>query len=143
MTDDMAPPPPLMVPSKFTDLNERWWGPAILLTGGRNTWQGTLLLAILGSKKGRPSYGPSAIVTPNEVVRSAYTDREGKTVDARDICTLSAYRSFLYQIAARLQLSDADCADLFNKARAYISTDFSPGGTDLSGKYAAMKAGKI
>jgi hypothetical protein len=132
-----------MVPSKFMDIDEKWWGRAILLTGGRSTWQGCLLLAILGSKKGRPSFGPSAIVTPDEVIRSAYTNREGKTVDARNICTLSAYRSFLYQIAARLQLSDADTTDLFNKARAYISTDFTKGGTDLSGKYAAMKAGRI
>ena len=132
-----------MVLSPFKDMDEKWWGRAIVLTGGRDTWMGCLLLAILGSKKGRPSFGPSAIVTPNEVIRAAYVDRNGRTFETRDICSLSAYRSFLYNIAALCQLSDADCKELFDKARVYISTDFTKGGTDLSGRYTAMKAGEI
>lgn len=103
-----------------------WRLRAVYLTQGRTTYMGALLLAILQSKRGRPSFGLSAVIHPDSWLVTTHIDAYGVIHPAARICTLDEYKSFLYDLAVQCEMSDKECEALFAEARKYISSDLRP-----------------
>ena len=117
---------------------DHWAARAILASRGRNTPMGALLLAILGATKGRPSFGTSAIIFNGNLI-ATYIDRDAVVHPSQVVCSVDDFKKFLSDLAVKCDMTDAECNELFDVARRYIQVDTSHGGTDLLGKFEALK----
>lgn len=117
---------------------DHWASRAIIAAGGRTTKMGALLLAILGHDHGRPSFGHSAIIFNGNLI-ATHIDSDGIIRQSQVVCSVSEFKIFLSDLATKCQMTDEECNEMFVEARRYIQVDTSKGGTDLFGKFEALK----
>lgn len=127
----------------FKDAYETDWRVrAIVLSQGRQTPMGAVLLALLRSKRGRPAWGTAATITPEGKLISPRIDKDG-VIKSEVVSTVDQYQSFLSGIARDADLTEEEAQALFKLGREWITADLRPGGTDLHFWYEAKKKGML
>lgn len=102
-----------------------WQYRAVLACQGNQTRRGCVLLAVIGKPaRHPPCFGPSALITPEGYVLSAFVNRAGQTHKGAMVNTVEGLRSEWNRLADEIGATPEERNEMFDELRRWVAHDY-------------------